>query len=98
MRKAFDLAVADIGCNEPRRVIGNTTFAKPTPHSLRHAFAINTLARIKRQGRSAQSALPVLSAYMGHSKYRYTAVYLKVLDARQRQGLVDFVTSRQEEL
>jgi len=98
VRKAFDRAVADVGCSEAKRVIGNTTFGKPTPHSLRHSFAINTLARIKSQGGSAQHALPVLSAYLGHSKYRYTAVYLKVLDARQRQGLVDFVTSRQEEL
>jgi len=35
---------------------------------------------------------------MGHTKYRYTAVYLKVLDAEQRQGLVDFAISRQENI
>jgi hypothetical protein len=35
---------------------------------------------------------------MGHAKYRYTAVYLKVLDAEKRQALVDFAISHQEEL
>jgi integrase/recombinase XerD len=42
--------------------------------------------------------LPVISAYLGHRKYRYTAVYLKVLDAEQRQGLVDFAIARQEDI
>ena len=76
----------------------NTTFGAPTPHSLRHSFAINTLKRLKQRGESSQKALPVLSAYMGHRKYRYTAVYLKVLDAEQRQGLVDFAILRQEDI
>ena len=35
---------------------------------------------------------------MGHRKYRYTAVYLKVLDAEQRQGLVNFAISAQKEI
>ena len=42
--------------------------------------------------------LPVLSVYMGHRKYRYTAVYLKFLDAEQRSNLVDFSVRRQEEI
>ena len=96
--KAFGQAVKDIGINQPRRVIANTTFGNPTPHSLRHSFAINTLKRIKQQGKSPQNALPVLAVYLGHSKYRYTAVYLKVVDAGHRQGLVDFAISRQEEI
>lgn len=94
----FDQAVRDIGLKQPRRIIANTTFGAPTPHSLRHSFAINTLKRIKIRGESPQEALPVLSVYMGHRKYRYTAVYLKVLDAQQRQGLVDFAISRQEDI
>ena len=96
--KAFGQAVKDIGIDQPRRVIANTTFGNPTPHSLRHSFAINTLKRIKQQGKSPQNALPVLAVYLGHSKYRYTAVYLKVVDAGHRQGLVDFAISRQEEI
>jgi len=94
----FHQAVKDIGLEQPRRIIANTTFGAPTPHSLRHSFAINTLKRLRQRGESPQKALPVLSAYMGHRKYRYTAVYLKVLDAEQRQELVDFAISRQEDI
>ena len=96
--KAFGRAVKDIGIDQPRRIIANTTFGKPTPHSLRHSFAINTMKRIKQQGKSPQNALPILAVYLGHCKYRYTAVYLKVVDAEHRQGLVDFALSRQEEI
>jgi integrase len=96
--RLFRQAVQDIGIEQPRRIITNTTFGAPTPHSLRHSFAVNTLKRIKQRGESPQKALPVLSAYMGHRKYRYTAVYLKVLDAEQRQGLVDFAIARQEDI
>jgi integrase/recombinase XerD len=98
VRKTFDQAAADIGCTQPKRIIANTIFGRPTPHSLRHSFAINTLLKIKHRGRSPQQALPVLSAYLGHRKYRYTAVYLKVIDAQNRRQLVDFAISRQEEL
>ncbi len=94
----FHQAVKDIGIEQPRRILGNTTFGSPTPHSLRHSFAVNTLKGIKERGKSAHNALPVLSAYMGHRKIRYTAVYLKVLDAQHRLGLVDFAISRQEEI
>ena len=94
----FHQAVKDIGIDQPRRIIANTTFGAPTVHSLKHSFAINTLKRINDQKKSPQNALPILAAYMGHTKYRYTAVYLKVLDAEHRQGLVDFAISRQEEI
>ena len=39
----------------------------------------------------ATYALPVLAVYMGHRDYQYTVKYLKVLDAYQRLGLVNFV-------
>jgi len=94
----FNRAVKKIGINHSKRIIANTTFGKPTPHSLRHSFAINTLKKIKQQGKSPQNALPILATYLGHCKYRYTAVYLKVLDAEHRQQLVDFAISRQEEI
>ncbi len=88
--RTFQPAVKEIGLAAPRRIIANTTFGSPTPHSLRHSFAINTLKDIKARGGCPQRALPVLSTYMGHRKYYYTVLYLKVLDAEQRQGLVDF--------
>jgi len=94
----FHQAVKNIGIDQPRHMIANTTFGAPTVHSLRHSFAINTLKRISDQRKSPQNALPILAAYMGHTKYRYTAVYLKVLDAEHRRGLVDFAISRQENI
>jgi site-specific recombinase XerD len=96
--QVFRQALKDIGIYHPRRTIANVTFGSPTPHSLRHSFAVNTLKQIKDKGKSPQAALPILAAYMGHRKYRYTAVYLKVLDANQRQQLVDFNISRQKDL
>ena len=92
--RAFHQAVKDIGLEGSRKTIANTTFGSPTAHSLRHSFAINTLKRIREQGKSPQNALPTLAAYMGHSEYKHTLTYLKVLDANQRQGLVHFVTSK----
>ncbi|MBL0731605.1 MAG: tyrosine-type recombinase/integrase [Desulfosarcina sp.] len=94
----FHQAVENIGITEPARIVDNMRFGAPRPHSLRHSFAVNTLKRIKDKGKSPQQALPVLSVYMGHSKYRYTAVYLKLTDAKHRRHLVDFTISRQEEL
>ncbi len=86
----FHQALDDICLKRKRRLIGNTVFGAPTPHSLRHSFAVNTLKRIRSRGGDPQAALPILSAYMGHRKYRYTAVYLKFTNAEQRQQLLDF--------
>ncbi len=96
--ESFHPAVRGIGIDQPKRIVGNTTFNSPTVHSFRHSFAINTLKRIRDQGRSTQNALPILSVYMGHTKYRYTAVYLKYIDAEHRQNLVDFSIHHQEDL
>jgi len=92
IRYAFHQAVRDIGLNQNRRVVGNMNFLQPSPHSLRHSFAINTLRAIIERGESAQASLPVLSAYLGHKKYHYSAVYLKVADAQSRNDLLDFTT------
>lgn len=94
----FHHAVKSLGLEESLRLLGTMRFGGPCPHSLRHSFAVNTLKRIKEQGRSAQQALPVLSVYMGHCKYRYTAVYLKLRDASHRHHLVNFSLSNQDEL
>jgi len=85
----FYQAVRDIGIKQGKVILDHIRFGKPTPHCLRHSFAVNTLLRIKERGGSAQDALPVLAAYMGHKNYISTAVYLKALDAKQRQGLFD---------
>lgn len=90
VRYVFRNALKKIGLDQERQVIGNMNFSHPTPHSLRHSFAVNTLIKIKNKGQSPQHALPVLAAYMGHSEYKYTSVYLKVADAKSRKNLVDF--------
>ncbi|MBL6972327.1 MAG: tyrosine-type recombinase/integrase [Desulfobacterales bacterium] len=98
LRFVFNRAVHDIGLDRPRQVIGRMIFASPTPHSLRHSFAVNSLKRIKERGNCPQHALPVLAAYMGHQIYQYTAKYLKFIDAEQRQGLLDFAISHKEDI
>jgi integrase len=93
-RRRFHHAVEAIDLKQPKRIMGNMTFGSPVPHSLRHSFAINTLNRIKARGISPQQALPVLAAYMGHRKYQYTAAYLKVKDADDLAGLIEFTKSQ----
>ena len=95
--RRFKKAVKDIKLDQPRRVIGTTNFLPPTPHSLRHSFAVNTLKRIKEKGKSPQNALPVLAVYMGHSEYKHTTKYLKVLDAVHRRQMLDFSIAKKYE-
>lgn len=90
LRYVFHNSVKQIGLDQARKIIGNVNFSQPTPHSLRHSFAVNTLIKIKERGQSTQHALPILATYMGHSEYKYTSVYLRVADAQSRQNLVDF--------
>jgi len=90
VRFLFHKGVKEIGLDQPKRVIGNVNFLQPSPHSLRHSFAVNTLLKIRERGGNPQHALPVLAAYMGHSEYKYTSVYLRVTDALSRKNLVDF--------
>jgi hypothetical protein len=49
-----------MGITQPRKKLGNIIFNPPTPHCLRHSFAVNTLKAIKERGASPQYALPVL--------------------------------------
>lgn len=93
----FKRAVHDIGLSQSKKMVGTTTFGAPRVHSLRHSFAVTTLNNIKERGNDPQKGLPVLAAYMGHRMYRYTAEYLKMLDAKQRNNLVDFTLSSRGE-
>jgi len=92
----FNHAVKDIGINETKRKIGNIKFGPPTPHCLRHSFAVNTLFRIKERGESIWDALPILSIYMGHRRICSTTRYLTVLNAEHRQDFFDFLSSNQD--
>jgi site-specific recombinase XerD len=98
VRFLFHQAVKDIGLDQSRKVIGTMSFSQPTAHSLRHSFAVSTLKEIKERGKSPQHALPILAAYMGHSEYKHTDKYLKVVDTTSRQRLVDFVISHKGEI
>ncbi len=91
VRNYFHRARREIGLTQAKQIIGNTNISGPTPHSLRHSFAVNTLRKIKERGNSPQNALPVLAVYMGHKKYTYTIYYLKLIDADQHRNLVDFM-------
>lgn len=97
VRTVFHRAVNDIGLTQPRQIIGNMNISYPTPHSLRHSFAVNTLNDVKKRGGSANNALPVLAAYMGHSEYKHTIKYLKFIDAQQRLGVANFVRSHPDQ-
>ena len=90
VRYVFHQAVKDIGLRQPRKVMGTMNFNPPRPHSLRHSFAINTLNDIKKRGQSRKYALPILAAFLGHSHYKCSSVYLKVSDAQSRHDLYDF--------
>jgi integrase len=87
----FHQAAKDIGINETKRKIGNIKFGSPTPHCLRHSFAVNILIRIKERGESIWDALPILAIYMGHRRICSTTRYLTVLNAEHRQDLLDFI-------
>ena len=83
----FRQAVKDMGIYEARCIAGNMTFGAPTPHSLRHSFAVNTLHIIRQKGKSSRKVLPILGAYMGHHHPSSTARYLCVSDAEHRRKL-----------
>jgi site-specific recombinase XerD len=97
IRVVFHKAVKHIGIDSPRRIIGNTIFGNPTPHSLRHSFAINTLKAAMARGQSGKNVLPVLAAYLGHVEYRHTMKYLKVVDAQSGVRLLNFAGSQRED-
>ncbi|MDM8537720.1 tyrosine-type recombinase/integrase [Desulfobacterales bacterium HSG17] len=94
VRTIFLKAIEEIGLKCSKKMMGDITFGSPTPHSLRHSFAINTLNKIKEWGKSPQQALPILSTYMGHRKYQYTGAYLKVKNATDVAGLIEFTKSQ----
>jgi integrase/recombinase XerD len=97
IRKVFHRALGRIAVARPRQVIGNTIFGKPTPHSLRHSFAVNTLKEAVARGQAAKTVLPVLAAYLGHVEYRHTMKYLKVVDAQSGERLLNFAGTHREE-
>lgn len=50
----------------------------PRVHDLRHTFAVHCLRNWVRNGKDLTTALPYLSAYMGHSGIRSSQYYLRL--------------------
>ena len=96
--KRFHPAVEGIGINHPKRIIGGITFGHPRPHSFRHSFAVNTLKKACQKGRSPENVLPILAAYLGHTDYRYTIKYLKVMDSEHLNQWVNFCVFKERTL
>lgn len=94
----FHQSVKDIGINSSKQQIKNITFGSPTPHSLRHSFAVNTLNRIRDREETTWDLLPILSIYMGHQNVCSTIKYLTVPNFKFRQNLLDFIILNQEQL
>lgn len=49
----------------------------PRVHDLRHSFAVTTLIQWYRDGADVAARMPLLSAYLGHSKPASTYWYLQ---------------------
>ena len=52
---------------------------RPTPHGLRHSFAVTTLIDWHHAGDDVQARLPALSAFMGHAQPKDTYWYLSAV-------------------
>jgi integrase/recombinase XerD len=52
---------------------------RPTPHGLRHSFAVTSLIDWYHAGDDVQARLPALSAYMGHAQPKDTYWYLSAV-------------------
>jgi len=94
--KKFNAALHDLEIDCSRKKFPGITFGNPTPQSLRHSFAVNMLKNSAAKGKDPENVLPVLAAYMGHTDYKYTSLYLKVIDAEHRNAWVDFYSYKQK--
>jgi integrase/recombinase XerD len=79
VEKAFRVAVKRIGL-PPRR--GR---ARPTPHSLRHAFAVRALETCPDGRDAITKHMLALSTYLGHSKVADTYWYLEAVPELMRE-------------
>lgn len=64
----------------------------PRLHDLRHSFCVHTLAKQVREGVDLYCALPILSAYLGHTSVAATQHYLR-LTAEANPELIQNVSN-----
>lgn len=50
----------------------------PRVHDLRHTFAVHRLKKWVEEGKDINALLPLLKTYMGHTRLRQTAYYLRM--------------------
>lgn len=64
-------------CKIPRRGKG----CGPRVHDLRHTFAVHSMVQLCREGKDLYTAMPVLSAYLGHKCLLSTEMYVRLTTA-----------------
>lgn len=55
---------------------------KPRPYDFRHNFATRTMYKWLDEKKDIMALIPYLSAYMGHSEFKYTLYYIHLLPER----------------
>lgn len=70
--KAFRKFLDDAGISHGGKDSG------PRLHDLRHTFAVNCLKKWVVEGNDINAAVPYLAAYLGHTHFRHSQVYLRL--------------------
>jgi site-specific recombinase XerD len=73
----------------------------PRLHDVRHSMAVHTLAKLVREGMDVYTALPLLSACLGHTQLSSTEHYVRLTNSeypellKQCSSLNDFIYPKQ---
>jgi integrase/recombinase XerD len=87
LNRTFTKLVGEVGLD------GRGARARPRPHDLRHAFAVNTLLGWYRAGEDIDRRMPLLSTFLGHVDPASTFWYLEAVPE-----LLELVSRRLEQL
>ena len=87
LNRTFIKLVGEVGLD------GRGARARPRPHDLRHAFAVNTLLSWYRDGNNVDRRMPLLSTWLGHVDPASTYWYLEAVPE-----LLELVSRRLEQL
>lgn len=87
LNRTFTKLVGEVGLD------GRGARARPRPHDLRHAFAVNTLLGWYRAGENVDRRMPLLSTWLGHVDPASTYWYLEAVPE-----LLELVSRRLEQL
>jgi len=76
----FRKVLGELDMLKDPEIKGNIIFGSPTPHSLRHSFAVNTIRRWASEAKDIDKVADTLATYMGHADFEFTQIYLKGLN------------------